>query len=142
MCARGPPLSCPGPRHWPSWGHTTIRTRSRQRSPAEQAEASVIKVGVLGAKGRMGSLVSQTVRSADDLELTAEVDVGDSRDALQGCDVVVDFTSPAAVMDNLAWCVRAGLDLMIGTSGFDGARLAEVRNLLAASAQASHQAQA
>ncbi len=41
----------------------------------------MIKVGVLGAKGRMGSLVSQTVRSADDLELTAEVDVGDSRDA-------------------------------------------------------------
>ncbi len=45
-------------------------------------------------------------------------------------------------MDNVAWCVRAGLDLVIGTSGFDGARLAEVGNLLAASAQASQQAHA
>jgi 4-hydroxy-tetrahydrodipicolinate reductase len=100
----------------------------------------VIKVGVLGAKGRMGSLVSQTVRSSDDLELTAEVDVGDPRDALQGCDVVVDFTSPAVVMDNLKWCVRAGLDLVIGTSGFDRARLAEVGDLLNESTQASQQA--
>ena len=90
----------------------------------------MIKVGVLGAKGRMGSLVSQTVRSADDLELAAEVDVGDPRDALLGCDVVVDFTSPAAVMDNLRWCARSGLNMVIGTSGFDGARLAEASDLL------------
>jgi len=121
-------------------GHTTILIRSRRRSPPEQAEASVIKVGVLGAKGRMGSLVGQTVRAADDLELTAEVDIGDSRDALQGCDVVVDFTSPATVMDNLGWCVRSGLDVVIGTSGFDGARLAEVGRLLESS-QASQQAE-
>ena len=100
----------------------------------------MIKVGVLGAKGRMGSLVGQTVRAADDLELTAEVDIGDSRDALQGCDVVVDFTSPATVMDNLGWCVRSGLDVVIGTSGFDGARLAEVGRLLESS-QASQQAE-
>jgi 4-hydroxy-tetrahydrodipicolinate reductase len=100
----------------------------------------VIKVGVLGAKGRMGSLVSQTIRSAEDLELTAEVDIGDSRDALRGCDVVVDFTSPAAVLDNLEWCVRAGLDVVIGTSGFDAARLADVRGLLAEPTQASQRA--
>jgi len=90
----------------------------------------VIKVGVLGAKGRMGSLVSETVRGARDLELVAEVDVGDSRDDLRGCDVVVDFTSPGVVMDNLRWCVRSGLNVVIGTSGFDGARLAEANDLL------------
>ncbi len=91
----------------------------------------MIKVGVLGAKGRMGSLVGQTVRSAADLELTAEADVGDSRDPLRGCDVVVDFTSPAAVMENLAWCVRSGLNTVVGTSGFDGARLAEAADVVA-----------
>jgi 4-hydroxy-tetrahydrodipicolinate reductase len=90
----------------------------------------VIKVGVLGAKGRMGSLVGQTVRSQGDLELIAEVDLGDSRDGLAGCDVVVDFTSPAAVMDNLGWCVRTGLNMVIGTSGFDGAKLAEAAELV------------
>jgi 4-hydroxy-tetrahydrodipicolinate reductase len=102
----------------------------------------VIKVGVLGAKGRMGSLVSQTVQSAADLELAAEVDVGDSRDALRGCDVVVDFTSPVAVMDNVQWCVRSGLNMVIGTSGFDGARLAEANDLLDGSTQEIPQAEA
>jgi 4-hydroxy-tetrahydrodipicolinate reductase len=89
------------------------------------------KVGVLGAKGRMGSLVCQTVQSADDLELTAEVDIGDSVDSLASCDVVVDFTSPAAVMENLSWCLDHGLDVVIGTSGFDASRLAEVAELVA-----------
>jgi len=91
----------------------------------------MIKVGVLGAKGRMGSLVCQTVQAAEDLELVAEVDVGDSRDPLANCDVVVDFTSPAAVMDNLRWCLRQGRNVVIGTSGFDAARLAQVAGLIA-----------
>jgi 4-hydroxy-tetrahydrodipicolinate reductase len=94
----------------------------------------MIKVGVLGAKGRMGSLVCETVRTAEDLELTAEVDIGDSRDSLTACDVVVDFTSPAAVLDNLGWCLRHRLDVVIGTSGFDAARLEQVEGLIAAAA--------
>ena len=48
-------------------------------------------VGVLGARGRMGSTVVQAVAGTDDLTVGAEVDEGDSRDALTGCDVVVDF---------------------------------------------------
>jgi 4-hydroxy-tetrahydrodipicolinate reductase len=78
----------------------------------------------------MGSLVCEVVRAADDLELTAEVDVGDPRDPLADCDVVVDFTSPSAVLDNLRWCVLAGLNVVVGTSGFDEARLTEVREML------------
>jgi 4-hydroxy-tetrahydrodipicolinate reductase len=97
----------------------------------------VIKVGVLGAKGRMGSLVCETVRSAADLELAAEVDVGDARDPLASCAVVVDFTSPASVMENLAWCAAHGRDMVIGTSGFDAPRLAEVTRILTSAAQES-----
>ena len=94
----------------------------------------MIKVGVLGAEGRMGSLVCQTVRSADDLELAAAVDVDDSRDALKGCDVVVDFTSPAAVLDNVRWCVQSGLSMVVGTSGFTGPRLAEAGRIVESAA--------
>ncbi|HEX9030939.1 MAG TPA: dihydrodipicolinate reductase C-terminal domain-containing protein, partial [Streptosporangiaceae bacterium] len=90
----------------------------------------VIKVGVLGARGRMGSLVCDTVRSAEDLEFVAGVDVGDSLDALAGCDVVVDFTSPDVVMGNLHWCIEHGMSVVIGTSGFSESRLAQVRELL------------
>ena len=92
----------------------------------------MINVGVLGARGRMGSQVRQAVAGAEGMGIAAGVDEGDSRDALAGCDVVVDFTHPGAVMDNLRWCVGKSLDTIVGTSGFDEPRLAQVRELLAA----------
>jgi 4-hydroxy-tetrahydrodipicolinate reductase len=91
----------------------------------------MIKVGVLGAKGRMGAQVCATVEAAEDLELVARVDMGDSLDLLTSADVVVDFTHPGAVMDNLRWCVDHGLDTVAGTSGFGDDRLGEVREWLA-----------
>jgi 4-hydroxy-tetrahydrodipicolinate reductase len=93
----------------------------------------MIKVGVLGARGRMGRTVCETVEGAAGTELTAQVDQGDDREALLGCDVVVDFTHVAAVMDNLRWCVANGLNVVVGTSGFGDDRLGEVRGWLAQS---------
>jgi 4-hydroxy-tetrahydrodipicolinate reductase len=90
----------------------------------------MIKVGVLGARGRMGAQVCQAVAAADGMDVAAEVDQHESRDPLASCDVVVDFTSPDAVMGNLHWCVRQGLDTIVGTSGFGEERLAEVRKWL------------
>ena len=90
----------------------------------------MIKVGVLGVKGRMGSTVAGAVAAADGMTVAAAVDAGDDRESLAGCDVVVDFTHPAEVMDNLSWCVGHGLDCVVGTSGFDEARLAELAGLL------------
>jgi 4-hydroxy-tetrahydrodipicolinate reductase len=90
----------------------------------------MIKVGVLGAKGRMGSEVCRAVDAADGMELAAAVDVGDERDALTECDVIVDFTHPGAVLDNLRWCLSRGRNVVVGTSGFDEARLASVAGWL------------
>jgi 4-hydroxy-tetrahydrodipicolinate reductase len=100
----------------------------------------MISVGVLGSRGRMGAEVCRTVEAAADLQLSAALDVGDTLDALVSCDVVVDFTHPGAVMGNLRWCVTHGLDTVVGTSGFDQARLTEVAQWLSgteASAEAS-----
>jgi 4-hydroxy-tetrahydrodipicolinate reductase len=91
----------------------------------------MIKVGVLGAKGRMGGEVIRAVGGAADMTVAAGVDEGDSRDSLTGCDVVVDFTHPGAVMANLRWCVEHGLNTVVGTSGFGEDRLDEVRGWLA-----------
>src|ERR1700735_1206015 len=88
----------------------------------------MIKVGVLGALGRMGREACATVDDAADTELSAQVDQDDSLDALIGSDVVVDFTHVAAVMGNLRWCVEHGLNAVVGTSGFGDDRLAEVRS--------------
>jgi len=91
-----------------------------------------IRVAVLGAKGRMGSEVVRAVTAADDLEVVAEYDVGDTLD-LSGADVAVDFTHPDAVMDNLKACIDAGVSAVVGTTGFDDARLEQLRSWLGAS---------
>jgi 4-hydroxy-tetrahydrodipicolinate reductase len=62
-----------------------------------------------------------------DLELVAQVDEGDSLESLRQCDVVVDFTHPAVVMNNLQWCIEAGLHCVVGTTGFTEERLDQVR---------------
>ncbi len=88
------------------------------------------KVAVFGARGKMGAEVCRAVEAADDLELVAAVDAGDDRAAVERADVVVDFTHPDAVMDNLAWCIGRGLHAVVGTTGFDEARLQHLRDLL------------
>jgi 4-hydroxy-tetrahydrodipicolinate reductase len=87
-------------------------------------------VGVLGARGRMGSEVCRAVEADDALTLAAALDAGDDREPLRGCDVVVDFTTPDAVMDNLRWCIDAGVHCVVGTTGFDDDRLGRLRSWL------------
>jgi 4-hydroxy-tetrahydrodipicolinate reductase len=90
-------------------------------------------VGVLGARGRMGTEVCRAVEAAAGLELVARVDEGDALTDLTdaGAQVAVDFTHPGVVLDNLRFCLDAGIAAVVGTSGFDEARLATVRGWLA-----------
>ncbi|MGH3318919.1 MAG: 4-hydroxy-tetrahydrodipicolinate reductase [Streptosporangiaceae bacterium] len=92
----------------------------------------MINVGVLGVRGRMGGEVRAAIESADDMTLAAGVDVGDPIDGLRdaGVEVAVDFTHPDAVMDNLRWCVNHGVHTVVGTTGFDDARLATAKEWL------------
>ena len=95
----------------------------------------MIKVGVLGARGRMGSEVVKAVTEAADLELVAALDLGDSLDALvaNGAQVVVDFTTPDSVMANLEFLIANNINAVIGTTGFDDARIAKIKSLLSTS---------
>lgn len=91
----------------------------------------MIAVGVVGAAGRMGTTVCQAVDTADDMDVLARVDLGDSLDLLDDCDVVVDFTAPDVVMATLAHCIPKGIHVVVGTSGFDAERLRQVEALVA-----------
>ncbi|WP_130865727.1 4-hydroxy-tetrahydrodipicolinate reductase [Acidipropionibacterium timonense] len=91
----------------------------------------MIKVGVFGARGRMGSQVVEAVNGADDLEFIGGVDADDDRDALLGADVIVDFTRPDVVMDNLAWAIDHDIDVVVGTTGFTPERYDALRTRLA-----------
>ena len=88
-----------------------------------------LRVGVTGARGRMGAAVVETVLAAPGMELAAAIDIGDSLDVLvaQSCDVVIDFTTPDAVMGNLEFAIGAGMHCVVGTTGFDDDRLARVK---------------
>lgn len=93
-----------------------------------------IRVGVLGARGRMGAEVCRAVEAAPDMAVVAQVDVGDNMSDLVDAqaEVVVDFTHPDAVLDNVRFAVDNGIHCVIGTSGFDSAKLGAVEELLAA----------
>jgi len=95
----------------------------------------MIKVAVLGARGRMGSEVVKAVNEAKDLELVAQLDLGDSLDSLvmSGAQVAVDFTTPDSVMANLEFLISKNIHAVIGTTGFDDARIAKIKSLLASS---------
>lgn len=95
--------------------------------------ASRLPVAVFGARGRMGATVCAAVRTAPDLELVAEVEAGDDPQMLvdAGARVAVDFTHPDAVMENIRFCIGHGVHVVVGTTGFDDARLDVVRRWLA-----------
>jgi 4-hydroxy-tetrahydrodipicolinate reductase len=93
-----------------------------------RAEDEPIRVGVIGARGRMGSEVVRAVEASDHATVVATIGAGDPLAALTdaGAEVVVDFTTPAVVMDDVRFCVEQGIHCVVGTSGFDAERLATV----------------
>ncbi len=98
-----------------------------------QGGHGVIRVGVVGAAGRMGREVARAVTADPDLELVAAVDpshagqvvegmtIADTLDALTaaGADVAVEFTRPTEGPANISWCVAQGIHVVSGTTGFD-----------------------
>jgi len=109
----------------------------------------MIRVGVLGALGKMGAEVCRAVIADDECALAAAIDpeasgetvtdalgatmpVSTEIDTLSEAevDVAVDFTHPDTVMDNVRWCVRHAVDLVVGTTGLGAADLEEIRALI------------
>jgi len=92
-----------------------------------------IRVAVLGAKGRMGAEACKAISETKDLELVAQIDLGDSLDLLvtSAAQIVVDFTHPDTVMKNLEFAINNGINVVVGTTGFDEAKLAQIKSWLA-----------
>ncbi|HEY2984479.1 MAG TPA: 4-hydroxy-tetrahydrodipicolinate reductase [Jatrophihabitantaceae bacterium] len=91
------------------------------------------RIGVLGARGRMGQQVCQAVVAADDMDLVAAVDAGDWLFSVAdgGAQVLVDFTHPDVVMDNVRFAIDQGIHAVVGTTGFTDERLDTIREWLA-----------
>ena len=93
-----------------------------------------MRVGVLGSKGKVGATMVQAVQAAEDLTLSAEVDAGDALSLLTDnkTEVVIDFTHPDVVMENLKFLIDNGIHAVVGTTGFTDERLRQVRAWLVA----------
>jgi 4-hydroxy-tetrahydrodipicolinate reductase len=86
----------------------------------------MIRVAVAGAAGRMGQTVCEAVEGAPDMELVGRVDPllnTSLEEILDQAEVVVDFTTPDTALQNALTCLRAGVHVVIGTTGFDAAPL-------------------
>ena len=112
----------------------------------------MIRVGVIGAAGKMGQMVCRTVAEAEDLALVAAIDrsrvgqsigpvighpkldvpVSDELDRLLEAEVevAVDFTHPEVVMDDVRWCIEHAVNLVVGTTGITDEELEEIRRLI------------
>lgn len=88
----------------------------------------MIRVAVAGAAGRMGETACRAVEGAQDMELTGRADplLGTPlSEVLPAAEVVVDFTRPETALENGLQCLEAGVHVVIGTTGFDPAPLAQ-----------------
>ncbi|MDT7760946.1 MAG: 4-hydroxy-tetrahydrodipicolinate reductase [Mycobacterium sp.] len=91
-----------------------------------------MRVGVLGAKGKVGATIVAAVEAAEDLTFTAGVDAGDPLSLFTDSqtEVVIDFTHPDVVMDNLKFLIDNGIHAVVGTTGFTDERLSQVNTWL------------
>lgn len=96
----------------------------------------MMRVGVIGAGGRMGALVCSAVEGDGDLDLVARVHRGDPLDLLTraGAEAAVDFTVPTAVRDNVMWCLKHDVHAVVGTSGLGPSDLTEIERAARSSA--------
>ena len=93
----------------------------------------MIKVSVVGAKGRMGSYVVEAVNNAADTQLALALDAGDdlTRIAPDNTDVVVEFTVPSVSLNNVLTLIGQGVDVVVGTTGWTDEKLAQVKEAIA-----------
>ncbi|MEO3851528.1 4-hydroxy-tetrahydrodipicolinate reductase [Streptomyces sp. B8F3] len=92
-----------------------------------------LKVGVIGARGRIGSEAARAVEAAEDMHLVAAVDRDDDLAELTkaGAEVAVELTHPDSAPANVDFCVRNGIHAVVGTTGWTDDRLDALRTRLA-----------
>jgi len=107
-----------------------------------------IRVAVAGAAGRMGNLVIDTIKGAEDMELVAGFDIAGMGKPLLGDvtvtdaseiksvlakmkpDVLIDFTAPTPAVSNAGVAADLGINLIIGTTGFSKEQQAQMRQAI------------
>jgi len=98
----------------------------------------VMRVGVVGAYGKMGEAISAAIEADEALTLSARVGSNDQLRSLveAGTDVVVDVTNLQAARENLPWFAMHDMHAVVGTTGFSDDDLANLQRAYASNAKA------
>lgn len=88
-------------------------------------------VAIAGATGRMGQLAARLIAASDEFELVASLDSSSELSALRGADVVLDVTVPAVSQSVVEYAIAQGSNVLVGTSGWTGERIAALGRTLA-----------
>jgi 4-hydroxy-tetrahydrodipicolinate reductase len=91
-----------------------------------------MRVAVVGANGRMGTLASRIVEETDGFELIARLGSGDDVAALRDADLLVDFTLPQVSPRIVDAALSNGMSVLVGTSGWTQERIAPVATAVSA----------
>jgi len=87
----------------------------------------MIKLCVSGSKGKMGSRIIEIAKEGKGFEVAGEFDMGDDpKAAIEGCDCLIEFTSPEATIEHLKVCREFKKPVVIGTTGLSAAQIAEI----------------
>lgn len=105
--------------------------RSDASEAHDTSETGEIRVAVIGAAGRMGAEVCRAIEAAAGLHLSGQFDAEDDLGDLAGAQVVVEFSIPDASAGNVAHCIERGIHVVVGTTGWDEAKLETLRGQLA-----------
>ncbi len=82
--------------------------------------ASMTAIGIIGSAGRMGQAIAEAIASDPGFSFVGGIDVGgDVRTLASASDVLVDFSSPKALLGNLGAAVATGTPMVIGTTGLE-----------------------
>ncbi|QFR02163.1 4-hydroxy-tetrahydrodipicolinate reductase [Streptomyces phaeolivaceus] len=90
------------------------------------------RVAVLGARGRMGVASVRAIEASSDLTVVAEIDIDDDVQDIvdHNADVVLVFSPPDVAHEQVQWCIKQGIHVVVGTSGFDEQAVEQIRAAL------------
>jgi 4-hydroxy-tetrahydrodipicolinate reductase len=90
------------------------------------------RVAVLGARGRMGVASIRAIEASSDLTVVAEVDIDDDVQDIvdHNAEVVLVFSPPDVAREQVQWCIKQGIHVVVGTSGFDDQAVEQIRAAL------------
>lgn len=86
------------------------------------------RVALVGATGKLGTIIRAVIDELDGFEVAEVLTSQSDLSSIDGCDLVVDASTPAVSMTVIRAAAERGINVLVGTSGWSAERIAQVRS--------------